>query len=278
LIDLNLDNDKDPEVLAELNIMNPIGIYYYPKTEELLVGTSFAIYAVKRGGVVRRLDNNFFNSIHSIKSSPRGIYVVCTSVDTIVEIDPENPSENLWEWIAPENGLDTSPKGEHVVIDRENNYQKSGAIGSSHHATHVNGVQHVDDNHVLATLFHQDQLVLINKETGKYEVVFEDLVNPHGIHKIKKGYLVSDTRGNRAIRLDNTYKVVDIIEGDFDWVQDAIEMEEYVVVANDNMGKIEVFNANNENVKQFVWDSDKRMISGLYSINAINALKVFSNE
>jgi hypothetical protein len=55
-------------------------------------------------------------------------------------------------------------------------------------------------------------------------------------------------------------------------------MEEYVVVANDNMGKIEVFNANNENVKQFVWDSDKRMISGLYSINAINALKVFSNE
>lgn len=278
LIDMNLDNEKEPEILAELDIMNPIGLYYYPETGELLVGTSFAIDAVKGGEVVRRLDNKFFNSIHSIKPSPRGIYVVCTSVDTIVEIDPQDPSENIWEWIAPENGLDTSPRGEHVVIDRKINYQKSGAIGSSHQATHVNGVQHVDDNHVLATLFHQDQLILIDKTTLKYEVVFDNLVNPHGIHRTKKGYLVSDTRGNRVIRLDNEYKVVEIIEEDFNWVQEAIEVEEFVVVANDNNGRLEAFDKENRLVKQFIWDSDKRMISGLHRINAIDALKVFSNE
>lgn len=195
---------------------------------------------------------------------------------SIVEVDLIS-GKVLWDWLATEHGFTVAPTGELIRIDRNKDYSTAGDIGTRHHTTHINSVEDFDDNHVLATLFHQDELILIDKRTGDFRIVFNDLSNPHGIYKYNDGFMVSDTRGNRVIILDKNFNVKSIVTGRFDWVQDCIKFGNKLVVLNDNHARLEFIKLNNEIVKQISWNGDIRMASGIYNVNGKQAKQIFLN-
>lgn len=277
LIDPNCDIEDNVQLLAEIDLPTPIGAAFFTESSELLIGCAFDIKVLKAGKLTRAIQNNLFNGIHAIKINHRSLYVTCSSTDSILEIDPIT-GEVIWEWIATEHGFNTSPNGELINIKKEVDYSSLGNIGTRHHTTHVNGVEVFDEENILATLFHQDQLILINKLTGKHKVIYDKLTNPHNIHKFKDGYIVSDTRGNRVIIFNSDLEVVKIVEGYFDWVQDAIDFDNNLIIANDNKGRLEIFNEDYELIKQINWDTDSRMISNIYKISAGDAKNAFLNN
>jgi hypothetical protein len=221
LLEIDFEN-RTSKILADMSIPTPMGLLYYEPTEELLVGSAYSFKTIKGGYFNRDLNNTLFNTIHTLKRSSQGIYVVSTATDSPLEIDPLNPNVDIWDWIATENGYSLTRNGNIRAIDRNFNYQKWEDEGSSRHTTHINGVEEYNDEYILATLFHQDKLIKINKKTGRSYTIFSDLTNPHGIHKTKEGFIVSDTRGGKVILFDKNLNHTNTITGNFDWVQDAI--------------------------------------------------------
>lgn len=274
LVDIDFQK-KTSKLLVDMHITTPMGLLYYKPTEELLVGSAYSIKAIKSGRISRNLNNSLFNTIHTIKESPHGIYVVSTATDSILEIDPRNPSENIWDWLATENGYNYTRSGNRKEIRRDFNYQTIDDDGSSTHTTHVNGVETYDSANILATLFHQDKIIKINKKSKRSKTVFSDLTNPHGIHKIEDGFIVSDTRGGRVFILDNDFQVRKRIEGDFDWIQDSIKFNNYYIIGNDNKGRLEIIGNNFSPLFKLTWGKDLRKMSTMIKIKAKDAKKAF---
>jgi len=270
-----LDTHTSPKILAEMDVMTPMGLYFNTPTKELFVGSAYSIISIKNGTISRTLDNNLFSQIHGISSSPLGIYVACSNTDAIVEVDPSKPNENLWDWIATEHGFNITKKGEKRTISRDINYQKTEDNATLNHTTHVNSVESFDDNNILATLFHQNSLVMINKKTFELKYILRDIINPHAIHHIKNGFIVSDTRGNRSIILNKDLKVVQELKKDFDWVQDSIEFNKYYIVGNDNKHELSVFDVKGGFKQEFVWKENTRKLSSLLKVSGGEAKNIF---
>ena len=275
LVDLNISNHDSFEVLAEIDVMTPMGLHYFSETSQLLVGSAYSVKAIKGGKIVKDLRNNLFSQVHVISKTKRGVLAACTNTDAIVEFHPQKSSKSLWSWLATENGFDINPKGAHRIIDRKINYQSREDYGTRNHTTHVNSALEYDDEHVLATLFHQSFLVKISKKDGTCEVIFDKLINPHGIHRTKNGFILSDTKGGRVILLDKNLKFLKAIKGDFDWVQDAIEFGDYYLVGNDNNGRIDVYSKMFRKVTDIDWGIDNRKLSAMIEISAGDAKKIF---
>ena len=274
LIDLNVDTNNPPHVLADMDITNPMGLCYYPKTKELLVGSAQGIKAVSNGKIVRSLNNNLFNQVHVIIPSERGVYAACSSTDSIVEFDPINPGRTIWDWLATEHGFETNKKGIKRSIDRSVNYQNE-MEGTRDHTTHINSIEKYNEEYLLATLFHQGVVIKISKQTGDFKVVLDGLTNPHGIHKTVDGFIVSDTRGNRTLILDKNLKVKKVIKGDFDWVQDSIEFKDYYVVGNDNKGRFDIYSKSGKLSDQLYWGENLRKLSSIYKVTGKIAKEIF---
>lgn len=275
IIDLHINEDRAPEILAEKDLNIPYGAYFHEELGELLVCCSMNIVGIKNGEIVRIINNNLFNNLHSIEPSKNGLLITSTGTDSIIEIDPQQPEIPKWEWIATEHGFSKTPLGLTRLIDKSVNYQKEGNISTKKHTTHLNSAIEYDEDHILATLFHQDKLIKINRKTKNFEVIFEDLVNPHGIHKHQDGYIISDTRGNRAIIMDKHFNVTRVLENGYDWVQDSIEFAENTLVANDNKAVIDIFNNKFKLSKQIKWEVNSRLLSNLYLITAKSVKKTF---
>jgi len=78
------------------------------------------------------------------------------------------------------------------------------------------------DDRILAALFHQGEVIVIDRKTGAAEIVMNGLVRPHGIHRCPGGFIFSDTLGHRIIRLDDRLKVRSITPFGTQWLQDTI--------------------------------------------------------
>jgi hypothetical protein len=96
-------------------------------------------------------------------------------------------------------------------------------LATDNRSTHVNSALLIDDKTLLATLFHQGQIVRIQRDTGDAEVVFDGLDHPHCIRRREKGFLVSDTRGDRIILFDKNMNVEREISYGASWIQDTFE-------------------------------------------------------
>lgn len=201
--------------------------------------------------------------------------MVCTATDSIVEIDPDNPSVILWDWLATEHGFTQAPNGQEIVIDRTISYKDIEGDGTRSHTTHINCVEEFDEDHLLATLFHQDALIKINKKTGNYEYIMKGFVNPHGIHRINDGFILSDTKGGRVVIFDSSLNVKEEIKGDFKWIQDSIEFKNHYVVADDNLATIFIYSKSLECIDKITWDHNMRKVSVMFPLTGKEAKKIF---
>ncbi len=166
------------------------------------------------------ISHPWFNYIHSVDITPRSTYLLASAgSDLIVEIT--EAGDIVWEWFGPEHGYDRRPDGSPTFFDRAADY-RGMRRSTSEQAMHVNSAIPGPGDTVLATLFHQGQLISINRQSGQAAVRVDGLTKPHGIHRRAGGYILSDTLGHRILLLDERLKITAEIAYGTQWLQDAI--------------------------------------------------------
>ncbi|MBI2875801.1 MAG: hypothetical protein HYY20_02845 [Candidatus Tectomicrobia bacterium] len=180
-----------------------------------------AIAVLEGGKQVKTISHRWFNHVHTIDPTPWGTYLITSSgCDLIAELTLEG--EITWTWWAFEHGYDKLPTGEPRIFNKEEDY-RSVELATDNRSTHVNSALLIDDNTLLATLFHQGQLVKIRRDTGDVEVLFEGLDHPHCIRRRRAGFLLSDTRHGRIVLFDKSLQFEREISYGASWIQDSFE-------------------------------------------------------
>jgi hypothetical protein len=93
---------------------------------------------------------------------------------------------------------------------------------TSEQAMHVTSAILLGDDRVLATLFHQGQLIAIDRKSGRATAMLTGLSKPHGIHRRDGGFILSDTLGHRILLLNDALTCCSQIVYGSQWLQDAI--------------------------------------------------------
>lgn len=262
----------DPEnfergILREVDIPVPMGLVFDERSNSLLVTSDFDVYSLSKGGYKTHITNGLFNNLHSISVNNHGdLLVTSTGLDSILQFDSES-NDLKWKWLGTHHGYNKTPEGEEVMpIDETLDY-RNRTIATSAQTTHVNSAIFEND-YILATFFHQGELVKIDANTGKVSTILGNMKSPHAIRKTGFGYSVVDTRNNKVLLLDYDFKIIKEISNDYDWVQDAIEIDNQFYIADANNGKIDKVDLDGISKAKFVWDPNSWKVGGLATLDA----------
>ncbi|HET8840389.1 MAG TPA: hypothetical protein VFN35_02940 [Ktedonobacteraceae bacterium] len=190
----------------------------------VLVATATAIHrlepdlsAVEQDAVTLPL----FNVLHSLSRTQRGYLVASTGVDALAEFD--EAGNLLWDWWATDHGFTMTPVGVPRVLDKTVD-QRAVKYGTLEQTTHVNSVAELPDGRILATLFHQGSVIIIDRESGTWQTVLEGLNHPHAVRILdEQHFTVADTGNGRALLVslvDSLGRIVLEVKADTDWLQD----------------------------------------------------------
>ena len=172
------------------------------------------------GEEVATVSHRWLNYLHSVDFSPPGnILLACAGSDLIAEFTLDG--EAIWDWFGPEHGYSQCPDGRSAFFDRAGDYRKM-RTSTAEHAMHVTSAIALPGSSVLATLFHQGELIAIDRASGAAKVLLNGLSRPHGIHRRVGGFLLSDTLGHRIVLLDENLEVCSQIACGSQWLQDSI--------------------------------------------------------
>ncbi|HLI08042.1 MAG TPA: hypothetical protein VKV40_15855 [Ktedonobacteraceae bacterium] len=162
-----------------------------------------------------------FNALHSISRTHQGYLVASTGLDLLVEFD--RAGKILWTWWATDHGFDLTPNGQRRIIDRDADH-RTIQYGTLSQTTHVNAAAELPDGNLLASLFHQGMVILINRKNGAWQPVLEGLDHPHAVRVLdEEHFTVADTVRGRAllarIKKDGGH-IEQVVEAETNWLQD----------------------------------------------------------
>ncbi len=163
-----------------------------------------------------------FNALHSLSRTQHGYLVASTGLDLLVEFNREG--DILWQWWATDHGFEHTPVGQLRVVDKAADHRviKYGTLSQT---THVNSAAELPDGRILASLFHQGTIILIERETGRWQTVLEGLDHPHAVRVLDaEHFTVADTVHGRAllVHLDgSTGHIEEEIYAETSWLQDS---------------------------------------------------------
>lgn len=163
-----------------------------------------------------------FSDLHSIRADPSGLLITSSGTDAILEVSLAG--DVTWSWLATEHGYCSAPDGPARRTDRHADY-RSRPIETTRQATHCNSAVAATiggRDAIVATLFHQGEVIAIDRATGAPRTVLEGLQHPHSIRPHPGGWLVSDSRTCTVRILDHAFQHVHLVAAGFNWVQDAI--------------------------------------------------------
>lgn len=265
---------------AEIHVPLAFGMCVSTEERALYVASGNALAKIQHGQRTSTFDNPLFNDLHGLSRSLDGTLLVCsTGTDTLLELDLGNPNSVLWDWLATENGFAVRGDGKVRTVNRSENYQDQ-VTTTPEHTTHINSSLNHRPGKILATLFHQGELVEIDYQTKRSRTVLGGLQSPHGIRRRSEGYLVCDTRGNRLLLLKEDLSLErEIHLHGFDWVQDAIEIRSLdgYLIADSNNGKLVLVGEDGEERSRFEYSKNSRKIASLELISKHQAEFIFGN-
>ena len=178
------------------------------------------VYVLRGREKVCAASHPWFNHLHSVDVTPRNTYLLTSAgSDLIVEVASDG--QVVWSWFGPEHGYDVGPEGGQVFFDRKADYRLMRRA-TSEQAMHVTSAILLRDGTVLATLFHQGQLIAIDRGGGRATVKLTGLSKPHGLHRRGEGFVLSDTLGHRILLLDDELNCRSQITHGSQWLQDTI--------------------------------------------------------
>lgn len=180
----------------------------------------------------------YMSDLHSLAISGDRMLVSSSGVDGIVEMDSHG--KELWAWFASDHAYPVSEQGIRRRVRRGQDYRRS-IISTHEQTTHCNSAvpfMRGDREVVLATLFHQGQLIEIDRRTGRHRVLVTGMDQPHSLRRAEWGWLLCDSRSNAVVMLDEDFWIIDVLTGDFDWVQDAVVHDGRILVADANHSRL----------------------------------------
>lgn len=194
-------------------------------TENSIFVTSFAsihevdtdLASIHRDAVSSPL----FNALHSLSRTQNGYLVASTGLDLLVEFNREG--DILWQWWATDHGFEHTPVGQLREIDKAADH-RTIKYGTLSQTTHVNSATELPDGRILASLFHQGTVIVIERKTGRWQTVLEGLDHPHAVRVLDaEHFTVADTVHGRAflVQLHGSIgHVEEEIRAETSWLQD----------------------------------------------------------
>ena len=167
------------------------------------------------------ISSPLFNALHSLSRTQNGYLVASTGLDLLVEFNREG--DILWQWWATDHGFEHTPVGQLREIDKAADH-RTIKYGTLSQTTHVNSAAELPDGRILASLFHQGTVIVIERETGKWQTVLEGLDHPHAVHVLDaEHFTVADTVHGRALLVNlhgNIGHIEEEIQAETSWLQD----------------------------------------------------------
>lgn len=208
----------------------------------------------------RVIRNPWFAFIHSLSLSPdqKKLLVTSPGFDRIIELDTDDYRQS-WDWVAWDHGFVTTVTSKKKVVthlERGEDLSKvivvtgpesfSGGLGlpPGDRTAFPNSAIYLDDHRILATMFHGGLLV-IDKNSGDWTPVLENLSHPHGIRRYKDGFVFADTGRGVCTILDSNLKPRSEISfqnlsvghearNDHEWLQQAIPINDDLILGIDS--------------------------------------------
>jgi hypothetical protein len=180
--------------------------------------------------LVGRYRHRWFNHIHTLDRTARGLLVTSAGTDLIAELDDHG--ELIWAFFLFEHGYRGTRYRLAQAFDRSADYNQRYLPAAL--TTHPNSAILIDDDLVLATLFSPGELVRIDRRTSRVDVVLGGLHRPHSIRRrAGGGYMLCDTEGGAIVLLDRDLNLEARIPLAAPWIQDAVQVDDrLLVVAN----------------------------------------------
>ncbi len=162
-----------------------------------------------------------FNALHSISRTRQGYLVASTGLDLLLEFN--RSGEALWSWWATDHGFELTPSGLPRIVDKTADH-RTIKYGTLSQTTHVNAAAELPDGRILASLFHQGMVIVIERETGAWQPVLEGLDHPHAVRVLdEEHFTVADTVHGKALlaRVNKAGgRVEEEIDAGTNWLQD----------------------------------------------------------
>jgi hypothetical protein len=162
-----------------------------------------------------------FNALHSISRTRQGYLVASTGLDLLLEFN--RSGEALWSWWAIDHGFELTPSGRPRIVDKTADH-RTIKYGTLSQTTHVNAAAELPDGRILASLFHQGMVIVIERETGAWQPVLEGLDHPHAVRVLdEEHFTVADTVHGKALlaRVNKAGgRVEEEIDAGTNWLQD----------------------------------------------------------
>jgi hypothetical protein len=163
-----------------------------------------------------------FNALHSMSRTKQGYLIASTGLDVVLEFN--RAGEVLWQWWATDHGFTHTPDGKLRELDKTLD-QRTVKYGTLQQTTHVNSAAELPDGRVLASLFHQGTIIVIDRETGNWHTVLEGLDHPHAVRVLdERLFTVADTVHGKALLVElkeGTGRVRAEIDAATNWLQDS---------------------------------------------------------
>lgn len=177
--------------------------------------------------VIRHIRHRWFNHIHTIDPTPRGLLLSSSGSDLLVEVDDRGAL--LWSAFLFEHGYGGRRHGLGSSFDPALDYNRRYLPAAL--TAHPNSALLRDPDHVLATLFSTGELVEIDRRRGEVRVCLDGLSRPHSLRRrAEGGYVLSDSEARRVVLLDDALRPCGEIAVDLPWIQDAVLAEERLFV------------------------------------------------
>ncbi|MBL7059298.1 hypothetical protein ISS08_02500 [Candidatus Pacearchaeota archaeon] len=214
------------------------------------------------------INNPYFNDLHSLNLSNRGILVTSTGLDAILEVDDKG--KILFDWWATDNGFIKDQYGTPRKIDKSISHNNINYL-TLFQTTHINSAIYSTDAEetIFASLFHQGNIISIDVKSKNIDILLKGMRNQHSIYPLASGeFIVSNTRSNEIFIFNINGKIIRKIGVDFGWIQDSIELSnENILVADSNNHKLVEIDYNGNEISVFNYPDNWRIYQVKETIN-----------
>jgi hypothetical protein len=207
------------KVLAGLPLPKPTGFLLEDGRLHVALWETDEIVTLQGTQVAQRRQHRFFNHVHTLDRTPRGLLVSSSGSDLLAEIDESGAL--LWQHFLFQHGYGGTRFRFAQHFDPGRSYNRRYLPAAL--TTHPNSALRLPDDSVLATLFSTGELLRIDRSQGETQVLLSGLRRPHSIRRRPGGgYMLCDTEGGAVVLLDAGLQPSERCPVPAAWIQDAV--------------------------------------------------------
>lgn len=237
------------EILADVPVSGASGLAIDGETIFSCSWIEHCVHVLRGNERISSISHPWFNHLHTIElTSGNNLLIPSAGSDLLLEIS--SAGKVLFKWFGPEHGYNAPGSNIQLHFDEGADY-RAMRRSTEQRAMHMTCALPVGEDRILATLFHQGELIAIERATGKSCVILKGLTRPHGIHRRPGGFLVSDTLGHRIVLLDDDLKLYAEMPFGSQWLQDTIctSAGTYLALENVHIDQLPEFGLTNRIVE-----------------------------